>query len=96
MRQQIYVDDLAKIILKLLKKHNSSVPLIIAPDNNLCIEDMISSLFKVTGNPKNLTYKFNGKMSGQFRKDGSNKELLKLINKFNFTSFEEGIKKTYE
>ena len=45
---------------------------------------------------KNLSFEFNGKLEGQHRKDGSNAELLKLIGKFEFTAFRQGIDKTYE
>ena len=31
-------------------------------------------------------------MDGQFRKDGSNIELLKILKQFKFTSFDDGIK----
>jgi len=96
LRQQIYVDDLAKIIVLLLKMHNSNLPLIVAPTENLAIKEMIELFFNTINNPKNLTYKFNGRLSGQYRKDGSNKELIKLIKKFKFTPFEEGIKETYK
>ena len=39
-RQQLYVDDLAEIIPILLEKHNSGIPLIVAPNENLSIMEM--------------------------------------------------------
>ena len=45
---------------------------------------------------KNVKIRYNQKLDGQFRKDGSNKKLLKLISDYKFTSFEEGVLKTYE
>ena len=45
---------------------------------------------------KELIINFNGSLDGQFRKDASNKKLLKLIGGFDFTLFHEGLKKTYE
>jgi len=94
MRQQLYVDDLCKIIPALIEKHNSDVPLIVAPNENLTIRQMSESLIKQID--KCVKIEFNGKMDGQFRKDGSNIELLKILKQFKFTSFDDGIKKTYQ
>ena len=94
LRQQMYVDDLARIIPILLKKHNSDIPLIVAPKENLSIKDMIDVGISVSG--KKVSPKFNGKYKGQYRKDGCNKELLKMIGEFQFTTFEQGMRKTYD
>jgi len=94
LRQQMYVDDLAKIIPILLEKHNSDIPLIVAPKENLSVKSMVDVGLSVS--EKKVSPKFNGKYRGQYRKDGCNKELLKLIGDFQFTTFEQGIKKTYE
>ena len=94
LRQQLYVDDLCKIIPLLLQNHNTDMPLIVAPNENVSILELARTLTKQVD--KNVRLSFNGKMDGQFRKDGSNNELLKIIGAFNFTSFEEGISKTYK
>ena len=94
LRQQMYVDDLARIIPILLEKHNSDIPLIVAPKENLSIKDMIDVGISVSG--KKVSPKFNGKYKGQYRKDGCNKELLKMIGEFQFTTFEQGMRKTYD
>ena len=93
LRQQIYVDDLCKIIPILMERHNTASPLIIAPYENLSIVNMADTLIKQIG--KNVRLSFNGKMSGQFRKDGSNDKLMEMLNSFEFTPFKEGILKTY-
>ena len=93
MRQQLYVDDLCKIIPILLEKHNSDVPIIVAPHENLTIKEMSNSLIKKID--KCVKIEFNGNMDGQFRKDGNNLELINLIGDFKFTSFKDGIKKTF-
>jgi len=92
MRQQLYIDDLCKIIPKLLENHNTEEPLIVAPDENLSIKEMIEIAIKVSN--KNINYYFNNELDGQLRKDGSNKMLLNKI-KFNFTTFKDGFRKTY-
>jgi nucleoside-diphosphate-sugar epimerase len=45
---------------------------------------------------KDVQIRFNDKLAGQFRKDGSNEYLLNLIGDFEFTPFAEGVKKAYE
>jgi len=94
LRQQMYVDDLAKIIPILLEKHNSDVPLIVAPKENLSVKSMVNIGLTVSG--KKVSPKFNGEYEGQYRKDGCNKGLLKLIGDFQFTTFEQGFRKTYD
>jgi len=94
LRQQMYVDDLAKIIPILLYKHNSDIPLIVAPKENLSVKNMVDIGLSVSG--KKASPKFNGEYSGQYRKDGCNKELLRLIGGFKLTTFVQGIRKTYE
>ena len=94
LRQQLYVDDLCELLPILLEKHNSSQPLIVSPLENLTILHMSRTLVAQTG--KKITLSFDGKNNGQFRKDGNNKMLMEILGEYNFTSFEEGIKKTYE
>jgi GDP-L-fucose synthase len=93
LRQEIYVDDLAKIIPVLLEKHHSDVPVIVSPHENFSILEMINTLRDQLN--KDVQIKFNNELDGQFRKDGSNKYLLNLIGEFGFTPFAEGVKRTY-
>jgi len=93
LRQQLYIEDLAKIIPILLEKHNTEIPLIVSPYENLSIKEMIDIFLEVTN--CDVKIEFNNKLDGQFRKDGSNKKLTKLIGDFEFTSFKDGVKKTY-
>jgi GDP-L-fucose synthase len=94
LRQQLYVDDLCEIIPMLLKKHNNNVPVIVAPDQNLSINKMANIL--ITRLNKDIEIVYNKQLDGQFRKDGSNMRLKKIIGDYKFTSFEEGVVKTYE
>jgi nucleoside-diphosphate-sugar epimerase len=91
-RQQLYVDDLVEIIPTLLVRHNSDLPLIVSPEENLSINEMSS--IAIDKFKKNVNISYNGNLDGQYRKDGSNKRLLELINGFNFTSFDEGVERT--
>tara|TARA_Y100000593_G_scaffold92110_1_gene182691 strand:- start:381 stop:1292 length:912 start_codon:yes stop_codon:yes gene_type:complete len=94
LRQQLYVDDLCEIIPLLLSEHNTNTPLIVAPSQNLSILQMARTLTEQI--EKKVTISFNGKMDGQYRKDGDNTEFLKLVGGYTFTPFKEGVKKTYD
>ena len=94
LRQQLYIEDLAQIIPILLEKHHSEIPLIVSPPENLSISKMVNIL--ISKIQKNIKVSYNKQLDGQFRKDGSNKQLLELIGNYNFTKFEDGILKTYE
>ena len=94
LRQQLYVDDLVRALPVLLESHNSSLPIIVAPNENLSISEMIEIALKVSGKELNITY--NNSLEGQHRKDGSNKKFLELMDGFQFTTFEEGFEKTYK
>ena len=94
LRQQLYVKDLCKIIPILLEKHNTDIPIIIAPDQNLSIKETVEIFVKIL--KKNLKIDYNGKLDGQYRKDGSNKKVKQLLENFEFTDIEKGLKETYE
>jgi GDP-L-fucose synthase len=94
LRQQLFVGDLARVVPELLEKHNSNVPIIVAPSENLSIKEMIKVCKDVTG--KDVQIKFDGRLDGQYRKDGDNKRLVDLLGSFEFTSFRDGLRKTWE
>jgi len=94
MRQQLYVDDLCDMIPMLLKRHNTDCPLIVAPDENLTIKQMVDTMVKYSG--KDIKVIFDGKLDGQFRKDGSNEKLKDILPNYRFTNFYDGIINTYE
>ena len=56
LRQQLYVEDLCKLIPVLLESHNTELPLIVAPDENLSIKEMANSLNHELG--KKIIFKF--------------------------------------
>ena len=93
LRQQLYVDDLCEIIPMLLEKHNSVEPLIVAPNENLSIQEMTYALISQVH--KNIEVMYNDNLDGQFRKDGSNQKLKELIGNYKFTKFKDGVLKTY-
>jgi GDP-L-fucose synthase len=85
---------LAQIIPLLLEKHHTNDPIIVAPYENPSIKEMIDICLKIS--KKDVKYNFNGKLEGPLRKDGRNDILMQLIGKYNFTPFQEGLRKTYE
>ena len=93
-RQQLYVDDLCKAIPLLLNSHHGDEPIIVAPDENLSISDLVGVAKTIIRPGAEVVY--NGKLDGQYRKDGSNKLFKSLFPAFSFTSIEKGIKETYE
>lgn len=92
LRQQLFVEDLCQIIPRLVGTHRDNEPLIVAPDEELTIEQMIQIGIEVSG--KRLNYEFDGSLPGQFRKTGSNALLKKLVSDVQFTSFRDGFQKT--
>tara|TARA_R110000822_G_C15332887_1_gene494776 strand:- start:1148 stop:2044 length:897 start_codon:yes stop_codon:yes gene_type:complete len=94
LRQQLYVGDLAKAIPILLDDHHTDKAIIVTPEANMSIREMVDVVKKVTGSTASISY--NGKLDGQFRKDGSNSLFMELAPNFTFTPFEEGVRKTYE
>lgn len=94
LRQHLYVEDLCKIIPQLLEEHNTDLPIIVAPDENFTIAESVESLISQIPS-RQLQYSFRGGLHGQYRKDGSNRELKKLLPDVEFTKFEEGVLKTY-
>jgi GDP-L-fucose synthase len=94
LRQQLYITDMAKLVPILLEKHLTNEPIIVSPNENLTIEEMIKMCLKISS--KDVQYRFNGEYEGQYRKDGSNKKLFNLIGQFEFTPFEQGLRETYE
>jgi len=94
LRQHLYVDDLAQIMPTLLEKHVSEMPLIVAPDENLSIKQIIDKFLKIS--QKDVKVVFSGVLEGQHRKDASNKNLKDLMGGFNFTNLDDGLKTTYD
>tara|TARA_R110000824_G_scaffold121208_15_gene277216 strand:+ start:279 stop:1205 length:927 start_codon:yes stop_codon:yes gene_type:complete len=94
LRQHLYVNDLADIVVKLLHLHETNLPLIVSPDENLSIKEHIDICKNIVN--KDIKISYNGHLDGQFRKDASNKRLLDLLGGYNFTPFEDGLRHTLE
>ena len=96
LRQYIYSEDLAKVLLLLLNTYDNEEPINIAPNENLSIKEISEIALRAT-NSSDLTIEFNkSSPDGQYRKDLSSDKLFNTINNFKFTPLSQGIKKTYE
>lgn len=96
LRQYIYSEDLAKILLLLLDKYNGEGPINIAPNENRSVKEIAEIALKTTDSTDIELVFDKSSPNGQYRKDLSNAKLLKIIGNFKFTSLYEGIKRTYQ
>ena len=97
LRQYLFSEDFAKILLVLLEKYEGDGPINIAPkDENPSIEK-IAEIALNELDAKDVDIKFDkSSPDGQFRKDLDIGKLLDIIGDFKFTTLSEGIKKTYD
>jgi GDP-L-fucose synthase len=96
LRQYLFSEDLAKILIILIEKYDWEGPVNIAPKNeNPSIKEIAEIALKAI-DTKDIKIVFDNKSpDGQYRKDISIEKLAGIIGDFKFTSLFEGIKKTY-
>ena len=94
LRQFMYASDLADII-KLVISNDITENFNVAPDFNYSINEMAKIALEVTEKDYEIIYD-RPDLDGQFRKDVSNKKLLKIFPDFKFTSLKEGLKQVYD
>ena len=95
LRQFTFADDIARII-KLMLDNNINENLNVGIEENLSINE-IANLALKAANSEHLRIAYDkSKPNGQYRKDISTEKLQKLFPDFKFTSYLEGIKKTYK
>ncbi len=88
LREFVFVDDMANISLQCLKKYDSSIPLIVSPDEEVTIEYVV----KIIGNTVGVECVFDhSKPDGQMRKPSNNNRFKSLFPIFEFTSVSEGL-----
>lgn len=94
LRQFIFSEDLAKLIMIVLENHNEDNIILSVPEDE---EKNIETISRIIA--KTFDYgsrvKFDTSYSdGQYKKTVSTKKLTSLVGDFPFTSLEEGIQKT--
>ena len=94
LRQFMYAGDLAKVIKEVIDKKIIESFNVACPENYSIHELATKTLGSLN---KDYYIKYNNsKLDGQYRKDVSNKKMMKLLPHFKFTPFVEGIKKVYD
>jgi len=95
LRQFMYAGDLARVI-KYIIENDISGNYNVAPGYVHSIEDITKIGMEACGKG-NLEIKYNStKPDGQYRKDVDSSKLLSVLNDFEFTSLEEGIRRVYD
>lgn len=95
LRQFIYSEDMAKLILLISELGNFKQNIILSTNEEASIGRIGELIAKKYDYLENIT--FNNKYSdGQFKKTADNSKLVNLINDFKFTEIEDGINKTIE
>ena len=94
LRQFTFAEDIARIIL-LIIKNNIKENLNVGISENLSIDE-IAKLSLVATNSSHLKIEYDStKPNGQYRKDISIKKFNDLFPEFKFTSYLDGMRKTY-
>ena len=98
LRQFIYSEDLAEIIMYILKNYEEKESIIISPDEEA--EISIREIAEIIANKynirKNLVFDYSYS-DGQYKKTADNKKLKKILpNNFKFKDIKEGIYESIE
>lgn len=97
LRQFIYSEDLAKLILWVLESYNSneSIILSVGESDEISIGDVAKIIAIKFDYIDNIAFDLS-KSDGQYKKTADNSKLINLIGNFEFTKIEEGLNKTIE
>jgi GDP-L-fucose synthase len=98
LRQFIYSDDLAKLIMWVLDNYNEAEPIILSVDeeDEVSIGDVATLIAKEFYYDEQMVYDTSFS-DGQYKKTADNSKLKDLMReKIEFTGIEDGIKKTVE
>jgi GDP-L-fucose synthase len=94
LRQFIYSEDLAKLIMWILENYDKEDNLILSPTEEYSIEQVAREIAKNFDYEHRIQFDTTG-ADGQFKKTVSNQKLLEQIGtKFEFTSLQDGIQKS--
>ena len=93
-RQFIFNEDLAILIMEIIKLKNCKYPnIILSPDTEVSIKDIAENIKEAFHFKKNITFDTSFS-NGQHKKTVSNKILRKIVPDFCFTSLSYGIRDT--
>ena len=93
LRQFIYSQDLAKLILWTLEEYNEIEPIILSVNESeeISIKEVVNNIVKEFDFKGSIIWDINYS-DGQYKKTASNKKLLKYLPEFQFTPFNKAIK----
>ncbi|MFH0942905.1 MAG: GDP-L-fucose synthase [Candidatus Beckwithbacteria bacterium] len=94
-REFIFSQDLAKIILRLMKQYNEEEPMIISSGKEVRIKDIVNLITRKMEFTGKIVFD-QTKPDGQLRKTSSNRKFRKYFPKFKFTPLETGISQTVD
>eukprot|EP01083_Nonionella_stella_P012311 34925_1 len=97
LRQFIYSDDLARLILWALDNYHDVEPIILSvgESDEVSIRDVVGEIVESMEFKGEVVWD-TSKSDGQFKKTASNAKLCRLHPNFKFTPMKEGIRKTCE
>ena len=94
MREFTYSEDMANILVYLLKNYNEAEPINIGNTTEYCISEVVSMICKIFEYNGDIVWRTDNP-AGQYRKPSSNKKLLNLgWKKEDYTPLNIGLKKT--
>ncbi|XP_046744069.1 probable GDP-L-fucose synthase [Diprion similis] len=97
LRQFIYSRDLAKLFIWVLREYDSVEPIILSVDESqeVTISEVAEALIKAFDFKGKIVYDTSA-ADGQYKKTASNAKLRTYLPDFQFTPFDQAIKKTVE
>lgn len=97
LRQFLYSYDFGKIILRILfDKTINTKPIIVCNNKEYQIKEVVNKLADIMSINKDLIVWDTEKSDGCLKKTVSNEKLITKYSDINFTSLEDGLKKTYK
>jgi len=93
-REFIYSKDVGNITQWVLGNYDDPEPLIVSPDEEICISVIAQEIAHRMGFEGNITY--NKKMDGQFHKPSDNNKLKSLLPNYTFVPIEMGLQKSID
>lgn len=95
LREFLYVKDFARIIETIIKDEKEYSPMIISPDNEVSIRDVVSIIATELNFNGKILYDLS-KPDGIYKKTTSNKIFKKHFTDFKFTDIQAGLKETIQ
>lgn len=95
LREFLYVNDFARIIETIIKDEKEYSPMIISPDNEVSIRDVVSIIATEMNFGGKILYDLS-KPDGIYKKTTSNKIFKKHFTNFKFTDIQLGLKETIQ